>query len=98
MPAPGAIPTCSTAGVLGPVAGAVALRQVALGLALLEERVHPETAASRPTGLLELYDGKTGRWTQLTGQPNPNCPACGQEANDPSLLGATEDDRGLCRE
>ena len=97
MPAPGAIPTCSTAGVLGPVAGAVALQQVALGLALLQEQVSPTAALSSREGALDLYDGKAGRWTRLTGQANSDCPACGTEANDPSLLGSTEDAQGRCR-
>jgi adenylyltransferase/sulfurtransferase len=81
-PAPGALPTCSSAGVLGPVAGAVALRQVQLGLALLrgEDRA----------GSLGLYDGKAGIWTSLTGRTDPDCIACGPEADDPALRGAAE--------
>jgi len=82
-PAPGAIPTCSSAGVLGPVAGAVALRQVALGLELLRG----ESSA----GALSLYDGKSGIWTTLKGSPNPDCLACGPEADDPALRGAAEE-------
>jgi len=97
MPAPGAIPTCSTAGVLGPVAGAVALQQVTLGLALLQAQVSSSDIPSRDEGTLDLYDGKAGLWTRLTGQAHSDCPACGAEASDPSLLGATEDTGGLCR-
>lgn len=79
-PAPGALPTCSSAGVLGPVAGAVGLRQVQLGMAVLREE--------NVEGSLGLYDGKSGRWTSLRGRPAADCIACGPHPDDPALRGA----------
>jgi len=81
-PSPGTLPTCSSAGVLGPVAGAVALAQVQQGLALL--------GGSPPSGPLNLYDGKAGTWTSMSGRPGPSCVACGDTPDDPALRGAAE--------
>ena len=79
-PAPGALPTCSSAGVLGPVAGAVGLHQAQLGMALLRK----EAAEGR----LDLYDGKSGLWTSLSGRTDPDCIACGPQPDEPALRGA----------
>jgi len=96
MPDAGAVPTCSTAGVLGPVAGAVALRQVALGLSLIG-KAHDPSAKRALSGQLDLYDGKTGDWTHLGGRHNSECVACGVEADDPTLRGSAEEGRRRCR-
>ena len=79
-PAPGALPTCSSAGVLGPVAGAVGLHQAQLGMALLR--------GESVEGSLALYDGQSGLWTSLSGRPDPDCIACGPNPDEPALRGA----------
>lgn len=87
-PRPGALPTCSTAGVLGPVAGAVGLHQVSLGLALLR--------GDPVAGRLWLYSGEKGAWTSLTGRTQVDCIACGLEADDPALRDAAEGTGPAC--
>ena len=87
-PAPGALPTCSTVGVLGPAAGVVALQQVGLGLSLIGEEASG--------GGLWLYEGRGGNWLSLQGGRNPDCLACGSERDDPSLRGATERSGTIC--
>ena len=88
-PAVGAVPTCSTAGVLGPVAAAVGLRQVALGLQLLAG--HLEIG-----GRLGLYEGRRGEWSELIAPVRADCIGCGPEADDPTLRGAAEGGSGRC--
>ena len=88
-PAVGAVPTCSTAGVLGPVAAAVGLHQVALGLHLLAGNFDV-------VGRLGLYEGRRGEWSELNVPVRPDCIGCGPEADDPTLRGAAEGRSSRC--
>ncbi len=76
-PTPGSLPTCDTAGVLGPAAGAVAAIQAGVGLRLLIEPdgFHPALLA------LELWDMRTRR-IDLADSRRDDCPACGQRRFD----------------
>lgn len=71
-PPAGSLPTCETAGVLGPVAVVVAGLQTVETIKLLvgaRDRLLP--------GLLR-YDGWEGSFTTVSsGGPRPGCPACG---------------------
>jgi adenylyltransferase/sulfurtransferase len=73
-PEPGATPTCSSVGILGPVVGLVGLRQVAVGAALLAG-----------AGRVELlnFDGRGGRWTGFGVGRRPDCLGCGPHADEP---------------
>jgi adenylyltransferase/sulfurtransferase len=80
-PAGSELPTCDTAGVLGPAAHVVASLQVASALRLLcgSANGNDETA---PASLLTL-DVWHGRFHALdTGDPVPDCPACGRRQFD----------------
>lgn len=72
-PGVGELPTCDTAGVLGPVAGVVASIQALLALKLLtgnEADLRSELLS------LELW---SGRFRSLdVGDPRDDCPCCGQ--------------------
>ena len=70
-PAPGAVPTCETAGVLAPAVLAVASLQVAEALKLLTGNA----ARLRPT--LLSFDLWTGDRAELTPDRDPDCPVCG---------------------
>lgn len=72
-PALGELPTCDTAGVLGPAAGAVASIQAALAIKLLVGAL-----ATDDESLLSL-DVWTGRFhsVSLQGERRVDCPVCG---------------------
>jgi molybdopterin/thiamine biosynthesis adenylyltransferase len=70
-PAPGSVPTCAEAGVLGPVAGVVGAWQALEVLKLL-------TGVGEP--LLDRFleiDGAAGRVAEVATSRRPGCPACG---------------------
>lgn len=70
-PAPGSVPTCAEAGVLGPVAGVVGAWQALETLKLL-------TGVGEP--LLDRFleiDGAAGRVAEVATSRRPGCPACG---------------------
>jgi len=60
----GVHPTCDAAGVLGPVLGCVAARQVRLAL-----------EGSLP-GVLHVYDGWSDEWLEVAVAPRPGCAGC----------------------
>ena len=71
-PAPGTLPTCETAGVLGPAVAVVAGQQSAEMLKILVG------ARDRVTRGLLRYDVWQTGWTSVaTGEPRPDCPVCG---------------------
>jgi len=70
-PPPGVLPTCDTAGVLGPAVGMVASLQAGLGLRLL---AHP--MGLRP-GLVEV-DVWTGDVRRIEATRDAECPCCGE--------------------
>lgn len=63
-------PTCAEAGVMGPVLGRVAARQV--GLALQRS----------PAATLHVYDGRDDAWLEFEVTPRASCPGC-QPASPP---------------
>ncbi len=67
----GAVPTCETAGIIGPVAGVVGSLQAVEALRLCLGL--PSAAAGR----LLLYDGAVAELRAITVRPDPRCPACG---------------------
>lgn len=69
-PAPGSLPTCDTAGVLGAITTLVGAQQAAIAIRLIAGSTPPEPA------LLE-FDAWTGasRALQLS-DPDPQCPCC----------------------
>lgn len=69
-PPPGTLPTCDTAGVIGPAVGAIASMQAGLALRILGGR-----DALEP-GLIEI-DVWSGDVRRLGALRDPNCPACG---------------------
>ena len=70
---PGAAPTCSSVGILGPVVGLVGLRQVAV--------------AASGFGDLMTLDGRNGDWLSFSVGQRSDCIACGPEADEPWLRG-----------
>jgi molybdopterin/thiamine biosynthesis adenylyltransferase len=92
-PSPGAVPTCSSAGILGPVAGVLGLWQATLGLGTLAARRSGEAS---PAGHFWTFSARTGGWMSFIAQRQDDCPACGAEPDDPSLRGAAEGDGPMC--
>ena len=68
-PPPGTLPTCDTAGVIGPAVGAIASMQAGLALRILGGRDTLEP------GLIEI-DAWSGDVRRLSVGRDPNCPAC----------------------
>jgi adenylyltransferase/sulfurtransferase len=77
-PAPGELPTCDTAGVLGPVAVMVASMQVVEALRLIVESSAP------PRASMITVDAWAQRFrtVDLTDARRADCPACGQHRFD----------------
>lgn len=71
-PAPGTLPTCDTAGVLGPAVNMVASLQALTALKLLTG--HEAGVGGR----LHALDVWTGRWVQITTLREADCPCCVQ--------------------
>ncbi len=92
-PRPGAVPTCSSAGILGPVAGVFGLLEAALGLGMLAAR---RAGRPGPEGHFWTFSARTGNWMRFVAQRQPDCPACGPEPDDPSMRGAAEGDGPMC--
>lgn len=86
VPAPGAMPTCDTAGVLAPGAAIVAAAQAADAIKLAMGR-----ADLLPRSLLEfdLWTNRRRR-VDLRGARDPECPTCGHRRFD--ALNATDAD------
>jgi adenylyltransferase/sulfurtransferase len=73
VPAPGSLPTCETAGVLGAAVAVVAGQQNAEILKLLTG------AGDRVARALLRFDVWELAWTSVaTGSPRPDCPVCGE--------------------
>lgn len=86
-PSPGAVFTCSSAGILGPVAGVFGLWQAALGARLLAAR---REGGPTPAGELWTFSARSGRWMAFQVKRDEECPACGPEPDDPALRGMAE--------
>ncbi|WP_297006984.1 ThiF family adenylyltransferase [uncultured Corynebacterium sp.] len=96
-PEPGTVPSCSAAGVLGPVVGVV-------GTAMALEAVKVLTGVGEPlAGTIGYFDGLSGRWEYITVQADPAVadrvgaaptPVTEQLAVEPSDDAADADDSG----
>jgi adenylyltransferase/sulfurtransferase len=71
-PGAGSIPSCATAGILGPVAGVVGSLQAVEALKLCLGM--PVTTA----GSLVFYDGREAQLTTVRVRRDPDCQACGK--------------------
>jgi len=87
-PAPGVVPTCSSAGILGPVAGVMGLWQAAMAVQML--------GSGAPEGRLWTFDAFSGSWTGFGVRRGAECVACGPDPDDPALRGAAEGDGPMC--
>lgn len=83
-PAPGTMPTCDTAGILGPVSGMAASLQAMEAMRVIVDR------ASFTRGSLVEVDAWNGRMRRLdVGLPDPACPCCASQRFE-FLAGAGE--------
>jgi adenylyltransferase/sulfurtransferase len=73
-PAAGELPTCDTAGVLGPVAGVVASMQAVAAIKLL---CGNEGAVAEEMLRIDLWANRI-RPVSLVGAKSPDCPTCGR--------------------
>jgi adenylyltransferase/sulfurtransferase len=69
-PAPGDVPSCQEAGVLGSLAGTIGLLQAAEVIRYLTG------GGALLTDRLLTYDALAGRWRHVRLRRNPTCPAC----------------------
>ncbi len=79
-PEPGAIPTCSDAGVIGPIAGHLGTLQALETIKLILEI--GETLANR----LLLIDGLYGDYQTVEWERDPNCSVCGDNPSIRKLI------------
>lgn len=73
MPGPGELPTCDTAGVLGPLAGIVASLQAVAAIKLLSGNVD---AVGREMILIDVWSNRL-RTLDLSEAKRADCPVCG---------------------
>lgn len=84
-PPPGAVPSCSTGGVLGASCGAV-------GSVMAEEVVKLLVGVGEPLlGRLLLHDAWRQEWSTLTVTADPDCVVCGPAADPRRPLGIEEE-------
>ena len=87
-PPPGAVPSCSTGGVLGASVGAV-------GSVLAEEVVKLVVGAGEPlVGRLLLHDAWRQQWSTLAVAADPLCVVCGPDADPLRPLGIGDEELG----
>ena len=87
-PPPGAVPSCSTGGVLGASVGAV-------GSVLAEEVVKLVVGAGEPlVGRLLLHDAWRQQWSTLAVAADPLCVVCGPDADRLRPLGIGDEELG----
>lgn len=85
-PLPGTVPTCDTAGVLGPAVGVVASWQAAEAIKVLLG----QGVTNRGVIYFDLWNCRVDTLAEIS--PSPNCPACGQrrfEFLDATMTGRT---------
>ncbi len=86
-PPPGSVPTCSSAGILGAIAGMLGTIQAA-------EAVKFITGVGKPLyNSLLHFDAKTMDFRKLTVRRNRLCPVCGES---PSIRGLVDEAQVLC--
>lgn len=69
-PAPGEVPSCREAGVIGGIAGLIG------GLQAAEAIKYLTGAGALATDVLLSYDARSGRWRRVRLTRNPHCPVC----------------------
>ncbi|XKF14228.1 ThiF family adenylyltransferase [Knoellia locipacati] len=85
-PPPGAVPSCSTGGVLGASVGAV-------GSVMAEEVVKLLVGGGEPlVGRLLLHDAWRQEWSTLPVAADPDCVVCGADADPSRPLGLGNDE------
>ncbi|MEJ7761400.1 MAG: ThiF family adenylyltransferase [Thermomicrobiales bacterium] len=89
-PAPGSLPTCETAGVIGPAVEAVAAVQSVEAMKVLTGQFD-----AMHGGLVTLDMWRVTMETVPTGAPRPGCPVCGAR-EFPSLGSAVRQSVALC--
>lgn len=72
LPAPGTVPTCDTAGIIGPIVSLMGSVAVTEALKLLVGQGTPNTGMIH----IDLWDNSFDTFD--LGGPKPDCPACGQ--------------------
>ncbi len=87
-PPPGAVPTCSQAGVLGAIAGMLGTIQAAEALKFLTG------TGDLLTNRLLVFDAKTMNFQTVEVERNRNCPVCGKH---PAITGLTETEPATCK-
>ena len=87
-PAPGLIPSCSEAGILGALAGALGSMQAT---EVIKEILGIGDSLS---GWLVLYDALSATFQKLHVKPDPGCPLCGPDA---TITGLSVDAGEACR-
>ncbi len=75
-PAPGSVPSCSQAGILGPVAGVLGCMQALEAVKLLVG------VGETLCGRYAQFDAERGVWSEYAVNRDPSCPACG---TDPTI-------------
>jgi adenylyltransferase/sulfurtransferase len=84
-PPPGAVPSCSTGGVLGASVGAV-------GSVMAEEVVKLLVGGGEPlVGRLLLHDARRQQWSTIAVAADPACVVCGDAADPTRPLGIEEE-------
>jgi adenylyltransferase/sulfurtransferase len=87
-PAPDAVPSCATGGVLGATCGTV-------GSVLATEVVKLLTGTGEPlVGRLLLHDALRQEWGTVSVAADPSCPVCGPDADPTRPLGYAGASRG----
>ena len=82
-PAPGLAPSCSEAGVIGPLPGVI-------GAMMAVEAIKVITGAGAPLrGEMLIYDALYGETRKIAMKPRSDCPICGSEAAVAAPEGAT---------
>lgn len=76
MPAPGTVPTCDTAGIIGPIVALMGSIAAADAIKLIVGRGELNDGMVH----MDLWDGTCERFD--LGGPRPDCPACGQRQFD----------------
>lgn len=92
MPGPGELPTCDTAGVLGPVAGIVASLQAVAAIKLLSGN---EDAAGQQMIVVDAWENRF-RSIDLADAKRADCPVCAQRQFDALERGGSSRGLSLC--
>jgi len=78
IPAPGTVPTCDTAGIIGPIVAVLGSIAAAEAIKLLAGQANPDQAGELNSGMIyaDLWHNSFDSFD--LGAPRPDCPTCGQ--------------------